>query len=390
MDTPEAGEIPPDVRSVLRLQRARGAPRDQGGSMRLEGLAVLVCALATACVPVRAPPIRVPTPGEQVVLDAAAFDAPTDAGWQIHDVAGPGNRVVTLTHTAPDGTVDRRAWVTEDIRSPEPMTPEAFLDAVRRVAKADEEMVELPGAEEAIALDDRLGPLSVSGRMRLEPRPGREATRAAAIGSLREFIPPSRPDRLYQAVWLAADGGTSAGADEGARRFMDSIRVGPPNVAPTLPDVGQSEGWDLALGPEVASLRGEPLVGGGLRLGRWGDHEWPRAGKGIVFGVDVRLFAGASDEWSALCGTLGLDIGQKRGRLVYGAGFEVGYGRLTESDTERTLPNLIVGPRAFARVHLLRDTRPVDLFLELNAGAATPSFFHGAALLGVRLADGRG
>jgi hypothetical protein len=200
--------------------------------MRCLSVTAAVAALtAAACV--HDPPARARSPRETVVLDAVTFECPGEPGWRATDVSAPGlPEVSTVALAGPvAGGFRRVALVREWARTPRAISREEFLEQVRGSFVAeDPSWIATPTPAQAIVAEERFGPLSARGALRLDPASERgDDGEPARVVHVLQFVPPSRPDRLVRAVWLepAGAGQNASGAEERAEGFFTSLRERP-------------------------------------------------------------------------------------------------------------------------------------------------------------------
>ncbi len=356
--------------------------------MRTGHLVAVAATFALACVhpPTMARALR---PREAVVLEAVSFEAPAEDGWTIADGAEPSKRTVTLEHRAPDGEPDRWVSVEEWVWPTKRITPERLLSLAREsVPVTNPNAVVTPSPQQAMSLDGRFGPRSASGTVRSEPTPDGAGKTLRGSLHLREWIAPEPADRYVRVGWKERADPRGLSSDAPWREFDASLRSPPaPGANRSAPDFEERGAGVFTTGAMVASLRGERIVGGGLRFGVAGDLLFPRAGVLRSVTYDAWLAGGENDEWSALVTTVGATLWQGAGRLRWGVGGELGASFLSIPHTDTSIPGLVLGARAAAQLDLLRFRWPTgraDVFLEIEGGAAIQSLYRAGAALGMR------
>jgi hypothetical protein len=348
-------------------------------------LAAVVVLLATGCASPRT--TRTVVPGERIALDAVSLDAPAEEGWKLSDGGEGYRRSLVLKHEV-GGKWDRYLEVHEFPVVVPPPTPADLLREIRRAVDRKEASgrCSVVGAP---ALEEQFGPFSVSWSDRTKSAPGKAGDVLSATNRSRYFIAPLRLDRGYIVEYGERGEPSPPEFDARARAALDGFKL-----APASPEgVGRfpasrprgSAYLNLNLAAAPFALRGDAYFGyyyrigvGGFALGRGSDRG---SGKELL-SITATMAERAGVATAAIA--YSPRVFAVRGPLRIGAGLDLGAeSRQNVAGASGTRTDLVVGPTAFASVDLL-DVEGLTIYLEAEAGAATPGFYRAVAGLGFR------
>jgi hypothetical protein len=348
-------------------------------------LVAVVVLFATGCASPRTS--RIVVPGERIALDAVSLDAPAEEGWRLSDGGEGYRRDLVLQHEV-GGKWDRYLEVHEFPVVVPPPTPADMLRETRWVIKRQEASGRC-SVVDAPALEEQFGPFSVSWSDRTKSAPRKTGDVLSATSRSRYFIAPLRLDRGYVVEYGERGEPSLPEFDARARAALDGFKLAPASpegvgrFAASQPRGSAYLNLNLAVAP--FALRGDAYFGyyyrigvGGFTLGRGSDRG---SGKEL-------LSITATTAERAGVATVAIAYSPRvfavRGPLRIGAGLDLGAEtRRDVADASRTRTDLVVGPTAFASVDL-RDVAGMTIYMEAEAGAATPGFYRAVAGVGFR------